>query len=336
MAKIYGINGYKTGKVGNSVFVKNADMNIERQYVAQVVDRKSNAQLAVRAKFKLLNQVAAAVAPYIAIKKKGIVSPRNQFVSRNFEYAIYQSDTATLALADMQLTDSAIALCGFSANRAENKISCALSQNMANNIDAVAYVCMSLSGTQELTPYSSIVVSTPGDNGYFPGQIADPAGDIVVYAYGVRYNRTGAYDKFGQLNIVTADALANLVVTSNLSNAIGSFTETRGMAFTTGETSGGTTGNEQIVPGNTHTLTLTKVGFNSESGTVSGAGEKTSGASVTVSATSGTGQRFNGWYSDAATQTLVSFNNPYTFVMPDNDLTLYANFEYNDSGDNNE
>jgi len=62
-------------------------------------------------------------------------------------------------------------------------------------------------------------------------------------------------------------------------------------------------------------------------GTVTGSGTYSTGQSVTVTATPSSGCRFVNWTSDACGGTaVVSTDSSYTFNMPANDYTLYANF----------
>lgn len=51
------------------------------------------------------------------------------------------------------------------------------------------------------------------------------------------------------------------------------------------------------------------------------------GESITVKANAGENATFNGWYSDSSFNTLVSTENPYSFVMPSGSYHLYAKFE---------
>lgn len=73
------------------------------------------------------------------------------------------------------------------------------------------------------------------------------------------------------------------------------------------------------------TLTLNA----STGGTVSGGGTKTSGDQVTVVATPNTAYRFVSWTTGGFNGTVVSTDASYTFVMPAQGYTLYANFALN-------
>ena len=73
---------------------------------------------------------------------------------------------------------------------------------------------------------------------------------------------------------------------------------------------------------NVHTLTL--VADPEEGGTVAGGGDYEYGTSVTVTATPAAGYTFLNWTIDGS---VVSSSASFDYVMPDNDVTLVANFD---------
>ncbi len=68
------------------------------------------------------------------------------------------------------------------------------------------------------------------------------------------------------------------------------------------------------------------VSNNEERGTVSGSGNYKPGTEATVTAAPSEGYLFGGWYSDEGLTNKVSASNPYTFTIPDSDVSLYAAF----------
>ena len=137
MAKIYGINGVITGKLGAAVYAVRNGEQISRQYQPIVADPKTQGQIAARAKLKLLSQLSAAYAPIIAIKRKGSVTARNMFLKRNYEFANYAGQQADITLADVQLTNSSVSLAGFSVDRSGANMALELNNDMGNSIDRV-------------------------------------------------------------------------------------------------------------------------------------------------------------------------------------------------------
>ena len=80
MAK-YINNKIKSGRVAGSVFAVRYGEVIERAYNPYVSNPKSEAQVEARAKLKLLSQLAAVVAPVLAMPREGAKTSRNKFVA---------------------------------------------------------------------------------------------------------------------------------------------------------------------------------------------------------------------------------------------------------------
>lgn len=108
--KLNGIFGTGSGKTGNAVFATSAGKQIVRTYQPKVSNPNTDAQIAQRAKFKLLSQLAAVMAPVIVIPKSGLVSARNRFVKKNFSLTTYANDMASIEVTSIQLTDSQVSM----------------------------------------------------------------------------------------------------------------------------------------------------------------------------------------------------------------------------------
>ena len=104
--KLYGFTGKGSGKMGSSVFAISGGEQIVRQYNPVVSNPSTPAQVEQRAKLKLLSQLAAVLAPAIKIKKDGLVSARNKFVSINYPYTSYADGKASVEVAKLQLSES--------------------------------------------------------------------------------------------------------------------------------------------------------------------------------------------------------------------------------------
>ena len=102
--KLNGIMGKGSGKLGSSVFAISGGEQIVRQYNPVVSNPQTDAQVAQRAKLKLMSQLAAVFAPALAYKKNGLVSARNQFISRNIPQAEFEHDTASIDMLGLKLT----------------------------------------------------------------------------------------------------------------------------------------------------------------------------------------------------------------------------------------
>ena len=319
--KLYGLSGLATGKKGADVFSIRNGVQIVRQWNPEPYNPKTPLQVESRAKMKLLSQVGAAVKPIIAIQREGLKTPRNLFISKNYDIVSYANKEAQIALQDMQLTNSSIALPAFTATRSANKINVELSQDMRGSLDRVVYLVLSCPSNQELIPQGSIVVDAAGADGLFAGQLADVEGDIVIYGYGIRDNNAASRVKFSDLGVDPGITVAKIVASRTLSSTDFSLTATRGLQLSSGESSGETPG--------TNTVRVSLGNFSGTQASNTGAGNYAVGDSVTVKSTYSGGEldpRFLGWYtnqSSALDAYKVSTANPYTFTAAEN-ITLYA------------
>lgn len=243
MAKIYGLFGSMQGKVADVVMAVRNGEQIVRKYQPIVSNPKSDAQMASRAKLKLLSQLGAALQPVIAIPRMGMVSPRNGFTQANYQFTTYAGDNAVIDLADVQLTKSSVALSGFSADRTSGTgIAVIMNESIASNNDAVVYVVLRRTDANKVAVASSLLVREAGADGKFAATLPYQSGDIAVCAYGIRYNTTAARSAFGNLNVPSATGVAKLFASRTLTEGDATMTETRGLFMTTADTTGDTTG----------------------------------------------------------------------------------------------
>ena len=155
------INSQQTGrgKLGNSVYSLIGGVCIARQKAEKVSNPNTGAQVETRSKFKLLSQLAAALSPVIAIRKDGLVSGRNQFVSINKGNAQYVGNDASINLNKVQITKSARGLEDFEANRSGGTaIAVNLLNDMSSAIDRMIYSMFKKNADGSLTLFDSQVV----------------------------------------------------------------------------------------------------------------------------------------------------------------------------------
>lgn len=225
MAKFYN-NRVKTGKLAGSVFSVRFGETIERAYQPIVANPNTPAQIANRAKMKLASQLSAVMGPYIAMPRKGAVSTRNLFVKNNYPSISYSSDQAQIDLAGIHLTTSNTALSTLSAVRGAGNIDINV-ETGTDGIDRVVYVAFVVQADGRLRFFDQKVVTTAGENGNWPTTMRLTSQELVVYAYGVRDNTEAARVAFGNMTVPAADAIAKLLVTSNLLESDVTLTETR-------------------------------------------------------------------------------------------------------------
>ncbi len=329
MAKIYGINGVITGKLGAAVYAVRNGEQISRQYQPVVANPQTAGQIAARAKLKLLSQLSATYAPIIAIKRKGSVTARNMFLKRNYPLAGYANNQADISLADVQLTNSAVPLAGFSIDRTGTDMVLQLSDDMGTSLDRVVYVVVKKTSGQELLIADSKVVEFSEGAGTFPTTMPKVTGAIVVMAYGIRLNTEAARIAFGNLQAPTAQDVARLLVTMTNADAALTLTETRGLQLASSDQSGETSGANMVTI--TPVISSASVGV----GTVSGGGRVAAGDSVTVTATPNAGNNFGGWFSvdgSSASSNRLSTDRSYTFTAGETSMQVYAVFTGVDEG----
>lgn len=226
MAKIFGLYGAMTGKVANTVMAVRNGEQIVRKYQPVVANPKSAAQIAARARLKLMSQLSAVFSPAIAIPSVGIVSSRNLFVKKNYDSSSYNDDAAQINLTAVQLTDSVIALPAIEGVREAGSVTTNL-VNPDPSLDRVVYVAVIKDADQKLRYFRSSVVER-ATGGTFETSFAVPAEyPVVIYAYGIRDLNSTARAKFGSLTSPTAEAVAKLIVTRVLTENDIQVTETK-------------------------------------------------------------------------------------------------------------
>lgn len=316
MAKVYGLNGYLRGKLGNTVFAIRNGEQISRQYNPNPMNPKSAEQTANRARLKLLSQIGAALQPVIAIPRMGMVSPRNGFTQSNYQYTAFAGENASIDLADIQLTKSSVALSGLSADRTSGTgISVRMLESVAASNDAVVYVVLRRTDAGKVAVASSLLVREAGADGTFAASLPYQDGDIAVCAYGIRYNTAAARTAFGNITVPSALGVAKLFASRTLTEGDATMTETRGLFMNAAEGTGETAG---VVR---YTVGLTAVG----DGTATGGGRYEIGAKVTLRATPKQGATFQGYYLNNIGGQLLSNRAEYTFTV-EGAMSIVAKF----------
>lgn len=116
MARMQGITGKLSGKMGAAVFRVREGQQVVTQYNPIVKNPNTAGQQAQRAKFKLMSQLAAIMAPGFGTMgvterpARGKGTARNGFVQKNFALAETETEgetvTAKIPMEQLQLTDS--------------------------------------------------------------------------------------------------------------------------------------------------------------------------------------------------------------------------------------
>ena len=314
MAKIYGLFGAMSGKVADVVMSVRNGQQIVRKYQPVVSNPKTQNQYTTRARFKLISQLSAIMAPVIAIPRLGGVSSRNRFSSVNFANTSFDGNTASVDLANMQLTASAVGFPAVLAERGAANIEVSLDIDEGvplEGFDRVVYAMFVRQDDDSLMFGGSAVVTEGGTNGDYPANLPLTERSTVVYAYGMRDNSAVARLYFGNTEVTSAAMVAQLIVSHSLSDADVTLSHTSGVVV------GG------IEPSQPAVLTIVRRGTGS--GTFSGAGNYHVGQRVTIFATAASGSTFGGWYSQQSGGTPISTSNPYQITLS-GDTTIYCDF----------
>lgn len=312
--KLHGIGGVGTGKLGSMVYSVRNGQQIVRQYNPIVANPSTAAQVEARSKMKLMSQLAAIVAPVIAIGAEGLKSKRNLFISRNYGLAGYDDNTAQIDMANVQLTKSNTAFPDFEVDRSSgNSIAVHLSEDATNLFDRVIYCAVISQADGSLRLWDDVLVTEAGAGGLFPAVLPYTPNAIAIYGYGIRANNDDAKAAYEDLKSGDAGKLAQILTSRTATLAAVTISETKGCVMEVGVTSAVTLADNQAI---------VRVSTN-WGGSVTGGGIYTIGSEVTLTATPDEGDTFTGWY-DSNNQ-LVSSQNPYTFVLRDN-ISLQARF----------
>jgi hypothetical protein len=322
MAKYNG-GSVLVGKVGSIVYRVRNGQTIASQYQPNVANPSTENQVQVRAKLKLLSQISASVGNVIAIARDGLKSPRNIFTKVNYQFTGFADDAATISLQDLQLTDSAVALAGFTATRDSSKIHVELEESQAAAFDKVAWIILKRNTAGALAVAVEQLVN-PGEDGKFAVDLPLVEGDITIHAYGIKMESAAANAAFANYNIASASSLAKVVASRQLKASDYTLSQTRGAFMAASASEAGTSGLEYV---NINVVIMDDdTGQESQyAGSVSGGGRVIKGRATSLEATAGSYYAFIGWKTSTSGQ-IISSDNPYS-VTPTEDVTLYAYFD---------
>lgn len=311
------------GKIENIVVSQMGGVSIARAYQPHVSNPSTLPQVNQRARLKLASQLAAALAPVIAMAKQGLVSGRNQFIAKNMPWISSDAGVAQVSYENLQLTNGTIGLPAVSVSRAGNKLTVKLSASAGTSVSQVVYICYHKNSERTLQLIDSKIQTIAGEDGLFQAEFNDPSGDIVVFAYGMKATSGAASAKYGSYQVQNATDIATLVSTRKLSAGDFQFTKTRGATLFANEDQINHPDSNQVMiyitAGVGGSVSCDK--FTGNRGIV----EK--GTEVTLIAAPDEDYTFNGWFING-TETRVSSAVTYKFTA--NEQTdLIARFTSN-------
>lgn len=307
------------GKFAGGVLQNSPGGTILRENV-KPSNPQTRAQVETRTGFKLMSQLAASLAPVIAIRREGALSPRNVFVKTNWPLVFLNGDEAQITYENIQLTKSQRSIGDISLVRSGSDVAAEILSAVSPDIKRVVFVAYYKNTEGSLT-YINSYIAPVNQATHFADSVTFDAPenkDVIVFAYGMVDNSAEATYNYGNLQVESGADIVKLMSNGTLSAADYSFTRTRGTTIFAGESE-----NAQISSTQAR-LYVTASG----PGTVSGGGIKTIGSSVTVVATPNNSNiDFLGWYKNDNSNTLVSSQQSYTFTMPSTTVDLVAKFD---------
>lgn len=300
--KLYSHNGKGTGKLGGSVYVINHGVQIEREYNGTISNPSTMPQVAQRSRFKLASQVSAALAPVIAIPRKGIQSPRNRFVKRNIGYFYGGPDGAQVTYENLQLTNGCIGLPSFFAAReVTDELRLAMDESVLASCDHVIYNVFKKTSEDQLELKKSVVVAVEEDNAEAIIDIDDIQGNLVIYAYGIRLKNARARATYGNYQVQTGVDFAKLIANRTIEMSDVQFTQTRGTSIGQGDQYSPQPGTGEVLfyfSTNGWGSIRVKIGTDNDIIITDGYVPVPLGAVVNLTAVAESGHGFRGWYNN--------------------------------------
>lgn len=311
------------GKIENIVVSQMGGISIARAYQPNVKNPSTLPQVNQRARMKLASQLAATLAPVIAMPRNGLISGRNQFIAKNMPWISADSGVAQVSYENMQLTNGTAGLPAISVSRASKKLTVKLSATAESSVSQMVYITYHKNSENTLQLIGSKIQTVAGEDGLFQAEFNDPTGDVVVFAYGMKAMSGAASAKYGSYQVQNATDIASLVSTRKISAGDFQFTKTRGATIFAGEDQNSQPTQNQVMvyitAGNGGSVSCDK--FTGNRGTVD------KGTEVTVTATPNEGYTFSGWFINGS-ETHVSSATAYKFTA--NEQTdLIARFTSN-------
>lgn len=245
--KLNGLLGTGSGKLGTSVFTTVKGVQIVRQHQPTITNPSTKLQVAQRSRFKLVSQIAASMADVIAMPRIGLTSSRNIFIKKNMPAVLGNVEGAQVSYEKLQLTSGTAALPAIIATRSSTILDLELAGNASKIANRVIYCIFKKSSDNQLVLVNSAIVSDAGEDGIFMLQIPDIAGDLAIYAYGIKDTSASASATFGNYKVTNASDVATLVSNRSISSKDFIFTKTRGTTIFSDENKNVTVGENQVM-----------------------------------------------------------------------------------------
>lgn len=310
------VRGYLkgSGKLGNLVCSTVAGETIARDYNPEVANPNTEAQTEQRAKFKLMSQLSSVMAPVIAIPKDKAQSSRNLFVRKNMGATVYDGVQAAINLNKVQLTNGNSNIESFGCDRTDHvECTCYYSGMPLVGMVGMVYCIFTKDEAGNLSLHDSAVVTETSEDNDWRANLKYTDAEIVIYGYALIGDADKTKAAFGNMQSLSAESVAKLIVSSAVSASTIKTTKTKGFTMPVGIDEGEWSEDDGKVR-----LSISVTG----PGTASGAGRYDIGERVRCTATPNTGMEFVGWYR-AGQQVATSLSYEFDIMA---DTTIEARF----------
>lgn len=190
MARLEGITGGLSGKMGSAVFRQSGGKTIASQYQPIVKNPNTEGQQNTRAAFKLMSQLAAVMKDGFGTMginerpARGRMSQRNAFFKLNYPQVVVTTDnqttTATIPMEDVKLTSSTRILGNLTS--AGSTVTCNL-QDTA--VTSVKFVVIDYVDNDITRPVVSRIEVVEADGGEVATLENITSGKHTVLAFGI-------------------------------------------------------------------------------------------------------------------------------------------------------
>lgn len=229
--KLNGILGKGSGKLGSAIFAINGGSQIVREHNPRISNPKTQAQIEQRAKFKLLAQIAADLAPALFFKKKGLFNARNQFISANMPLCTYDNEEAQVSIPNLHLTPSNSYLPSVQATNRDDYYRCVLNKKPYTPIEGLFYIGVASERSEGSTSRLRVAgVEYETDAGVYGNYPHNSPWSKVDYVFAVGVKKIDGSKKivYADYDMGDATGLAALGAFFNIKDITTYITQSRG------------------------------------------------------------------------------------------------------------
>lgn len=212
-----GLIGLGSGRLGTTISSVRGGVQIQRERRTSIANPNTPGQVAQRARIKLMSQLGAALNSIIAIPAFKTHTSRNLFSKANIDNVVVQDDVASIDFRKIQLTSSSFGCPAVVIERTQmSGLQVYLASDGRACCNRVVYCLVKVTDSGALSVVDTRVANAAGPDGLFPESFEYVSGQIIVYAYGIRFNTAKAAARYGGYNISTGQGVASLIISRKI------------------------------------------------------------------------------------------------------------------------